>query len=266
MLENLQDTFQQFRAKLDELFQMDRAELDFGMYRIMNIKRGEISRYLGEDLYPQVEEILADAASDDARTVQEELATLEANLRDAGVEPESSPKVKVLRTRLAATTSPEELRHRTFSHLLTFFSRYYDKGDFISKRRYKDGTYMIPYNGEEVKLVWANMDQYYVKTTEYLRDYRFFLNAEKTFRMTFKLVEGDTERDNINSLVSSLRYAQPTGSSTRKSPSPERSKYSTTSAGTPTVWPSPTTGFSPSKTVAFASGGKTTETRSITRR
>lgn len=36
----MNDTFQQFRAKLDELFQMDRAELDFGIYRIMNIKRG----------------------------------------------------------------------------------------------------------------------------------------------------------------------------------------------------------------------------------
>lgn len=110
----MDDTFQQFRTKLDELFQMDRAELDFGIYRIMNIKRGEISRYLEEDLYPQVEEILADAASDDARAVHEELATLEKNLRDAGVEPESSPKVKELRARLEATTSPEELRQRTF--------------------------------------------------------------------------------------------------------------------------------------------------------
>lgn len=56
---------------------------------------------------------------------------------------------------------------------------------------------MIPYNGEEVKLVWANMDQYYIKTSEYLRDYRFFLDPEKTLRITFKLVEGDAERDNI---------------------------------------------------------------------
>lgn len=118
-------TFQQFRTKLDELFQMQRAELDFGIYRIMNVKRAEVSRYLESDLEPQVDAILANAVSGDVRTTQ------------------------------------EELRQRAFSHLLTFFSRYYDKGDFISKRRYKDGTYMIPYNGEEVKLVWANMDQYY---------------------------------------------------------------------------------------------------------
>jgi adenine-specific DNA-methyltransferase len=197
MPENTQDTFQQFRRKLDELFQMDRAELDFGIYRIMNIKRREISRYLEEDLYPQVEEILANAASEDAKAIQDDLDKKIVQARELGVDPEALDAVKELRAQLDATTSPEELRQRTFSHLLTFFSRYYDKGDFISKRRYKDGTYMIPYNGEEVKLVWANMDQYYVKTSEYLRDYRFFLNAEKTLRMSFKLVEGDTERDNI---------------------------------------------------------------------
>lgn len=211
MPENPQDTFQRFRAKLDELFQMDRAELDFGIYRIMNVKRGEIGRYLDEDLYPQVEEILADAVSDDARAVQEELDKKVAQAKELGVDPESLDAVKELRSRLAATTSPEELRQRAFSHLLTFFSRYYDKGDFISKRRYKDGAYMIPYNGEEVKLVWANMDQYYIKTSEYLRDYRFFLNPEKTLRMTFKLVEGDTERDNIKgkNRVFQLREDEP---------------------------------------------------------
>jgi adenine-specific DNA-methyltransferase len=207
----MDDTFQQFRAKLDELFQMDRAELDFGIYRIMNTKRGEISRYLEEDLYPQVEEILAEAASDDAKAIEDELEKKIAQAKELGVDPESLDAVKELRARLTATTSPEELRQRTFSHLLTFFSRYYDKGDFISKRRYKDGTYMIPYNGEEVKLVWANMDQYYIKTSEYLRDYRFFLNAEKTLRMTFKLVEGDTERDNIKgkNRIFQLRSEEP---------------------------------------------------------
>ena len=41
-----------------------------------------------------------------------------------------------------------------YDKLLTFFSRYYDEGDFISQRRYKDGVYAVPYSGEEVKLHW----------------------------------------------------------------------------------------------------------------
>ena len=45
-----------------------------------------------------------------------------------------------------------------YNHLFTFFSRYYDNGDFISQRRYKGDTYAIPYAGEEVMLHWANKD------------------------------------------------------------------------------------------------------------
>ena len=61
-------------------------------------------------------------------------------------------------------------------------------------RRYKAGVYAIPYEGEEVKLHWANADQYYIKTSEYLRDYTFKLSDGR--RVHFKLVEADTEADN----------------------------------------------------------------------
>ena len=46
----------------------------------------------------------------------------------------------------------EELEADIYNHLLNFFSRYYDEGDFISKRFYKGDTYAIPYSGEEVTL------------------------------------------------------------------------------------------------------------------
>jgi hypothetical protein len=36
--------------KLAEMFQFDQADLDFGIYRIMNYKRDEIKRFLEEDL------------------------------------------------------------------------------------------------------------------------------------------------------------------------------------------------------------------------
>ena len=42
-----------------------------------------------------------------------------------------------------------------YNHLANFFGRYYAEGDFISQRRYSSGgrsAYLIPYDGEEVKL------------------------------------------------------------------------------------------------------------------
>lgn len=40
----------QLLVKLKEMFQMDQADLDFGIYRIMNEKRDEITRFLEQDL------------------------------------------------------------------------------------------------------------------------------------------------------------------------------------------------------------------------
>ena len=81
-----------------------------------------------------------------------------------------------------------------YNHLFTFFSRYYDNGDFISQRRYKGDTYAIPYAGEEVMLHWANKDQYYTKSGESFSDYAFILENDK--KVQFRLVEADTAKDN----------------------------------------------------------------------
>lgn len=143
--------YESFIKKLQEIFMMDHAELDFGIYRIMNQKRADINHFLKFELLPQVKTALADA--------------------------------------------PDGSENEVFSHLVTFFSRYYDNGDFISKRRYKDNTYAIPYNGEEVKLHWANADQYYIKSSEYFRDYSFVLPTSRR-KVHFVLKDASTEHNN----------------------------------------------------------------------
>jgi adenine-specific DNA-methyltransferase len=171
----------------------DQADLDFGIYRIINARREEVTRFLNDDLLPQVKLILQATSADDQLATQSQLNQLVVRLRDDGVDPESSTKYKELRERLNALDTTD-LQNEIFSHLYTFFSRYYDSGDFISKRRYKENVYAIPYEGEEVKLYWANSDQYYIKTSEYFRDYTFVL--EDSRRVHFKLAEADTELNN----------------------------------------------------------------------
>lgn len=182
------------RRLLAELFQLDQADLDFGIYRIMNAKRDEITRFLESELLPQVKEAFQHYRSADKAALQEELDKTIEGARAAGFDPELSPKVKELREKLAAAVDVTALENEVFSDLCNFFRRYYNEGDFLSLRRYKEGVYAIPYEGEEVKLHWANADQYYIKTTEYFRDYTFKLPSGK--RVHFKLAEADTERDN----------------------------------------------------------------------
>jgi len=192
------------RRLLAELFQLDQADLDFGIYRIMNAKRGEITRFLESDLLPQVKEAFQAYRGQDRTALEAQLQEAIQKARELELEPDASPKVKELKEKLAAAVDITALENEVFSDLYNFFRRYYNEGDFLSLRRYKEGVYAIPYEGEEVKLHWANADQYYIKTTEYFRNYTFKLPSGK--RVHFKLAEADTERDNNQSQAGNDRH------------------------------------------------------------
>ena len=195
--------YEKLKDILREMFQMDQADLDFGIYRIMNAKRDEIEKFLDDDLLPQVKSEFAKYRGTEIEEKKKELSQLEATLRDSGMNPDDSPKVKGIREELAKYGDDEALTNEVFSHLTSFFRRYYDGGDFLSLRRYKKDTYAIPYEGEEVKLHWANADQYYIKTSEYLKDYAFKLPGGK--KAHFKLVEATQEKDNIKAAAGKER-------------------------------------------------------------
>ncbi|WP_427835152.1 site-specific DNA-methyltransferase [Actinobacillus pleuropneumoniae] len=134
---------------MQEIFQINQPDLDFGIYRILNSRQNEIQQFLTR--------------------------TLPNNIN-------------------GAFNGNFEQANSVYNHLYTFFSRYYDQGDFISQRRYKGDTYAIPYAGEEVMLHWANKDQYYTKSGENFSNYAFTLENGK--KVQFRLVEADTAKDN----------------------------------------------------------------------
>lgn len=182
-------------AKLREIFQIDRPDLDFGVYRILNARAGEIEDYLSKRLKARVAEALAAGAAANTETLKDEIAKAEKSALELGISADQLPKVQQLRAQLAAASAgASEHENQVFSHLLTFFSRYYDKGDFISQRRYKGDTYAIPYSGEEVVLHWANRDQYYTKSGESFSNFSFKLDDGRVVH--FRLVAADTAKDN----------------------------------------------------------------------
>lgn len=181
--------------KLKEIFQIDRPELDFGVYRILNARAVKINDYLENRLKAKVGESLAASGAANVEGLQKELREKEAQYRADGLNPDTVPKVLEIREKLAEYgVGTSEHENAVFTHLLTFFSRYYDKGDFVSQRRYKGDTYAIPYAGEEVVLHWANKDQYYTKSGENFSNYGFKLDDGRTVR--FRLITADTAKDN----------------------------------------------------------------------
>lgn len=200
--------------KLRELFQLDQADLDFGIYRIMNEKRDRIEAFLEKDLLPQVREAFS-KYSEQKTEVRQELERLEQACRDLDKDPDQEPKVIELRRKLAEAPDTTAMESEVYSHLYRFFKRYYKEGDFISLRRYDSkGAYAIPYNGEEVKLHWANHDQYYIKTSERLKNYTFKVGSGR--RVHFEIVKAvpvkDNNKDDRYYVVSAERPARVDGS------------------------------------------------------
>lgn len=177
-----------FQDLLRTLFQFDCADLDFGIYRILNYKRGQVEAFITERLTQVVDQAFAQyAAADKAVVVQELEQKRQEIIKTLGEQAidedgrlrmfHDTPLGKqylTLREKQVQYQVADELKARVYNDLFTFFSRYYEDGDFVSKRRYgRHETYAIPYNGEEVVLYWANRDQYYIKTGERFKAYRF---------------------------------------------------------------------------------------------
>jgi len=194
--------FEKLKNLLKELFQLDQPDLDFGLYRIMHSKSGEVTKFLESDLLPQVQAAFSQYKTSDKAEIEKELSTAIAQAEELGVDPQSTQKVKHLKERLKTdAVDIGTLESEVYDHLFGFFRRYYSEGDFLAKRVYKQGVYAIPYEGEEVTLYWANKDQYYIKTDEYLRDYAFRLRPDdekRPMRVHFRLVDAaEGEHGNV---------------------------------------------------------------------
>tara|TARA_Y100001934_G_scaffold200780_1_gene236719 strand:- start:25 stop:978 length:954 start_codon:yes stop_codon:yes gene_type:complete len=202
---------EKFAELLREMFQLNQPELDFGLYRIMHARKGDINAFIEKDLPAITKAAFKDFASQDKAQLEDDLAAARKAAEDAGFNPDDSPRVKELQEQLKGGFDLAREEGEVYDALVTFFSRYYSEGDFLSRRVYKDGTYAIPYQGEEVVLHWANKDQYYIKSSETLRDYAFRLNpdaapGEDPMRVHFKLVDAEAgAKDNNKESENSKR-------------------------------------------------------------
>jgi adenine-specific DNA-methyltransferase len=210
---------EKFQTLLRELLQFEQADLDFGVYRIMNLRRERMEKWLNEELPARARAILTqggNTADDDLGGRLDVLKAALLELEPGGVDEDgnitqeflkqSAKGKEYLKLKAQADRAPARtaagMEPLVYNHLFDFFSRYYDTGDFIPKRRRSfapDGrdTYAVPWDGEEVVLHWANKDQYYIKTGERFTHYRWQSEVGgRTFRIEFRLTDADLPANN----------------------------------------------------------------------
>ena len=141
-----------------DILKLDAAELDFGIYRILNYRRGQILQYLDHTLPSQIDRWTSALATASGRA----LADTEAA--------------------------------NCYYHLHTFFSRYWDDGDFIPRaRRGGSAAYAVPYNGQDTHFHWATKGSHYVKSGELFSRFAYRDGAQE---VRFTLTHADITKDN----------------------------------------------------------------------
>ncbi len=140
----------------EDILQVDAADLDFGIYRVLNHRRAEIERFLSEGLPARIASALA------------------------ALDGEAS----------------EDEQARIYNALYTFFARYYDDGDFMprARRGRGAGAYCVPYDGSDTFFHWATKGSHYVKSGERFTGYAYRQSDGARVRLT--VAAADVERDN----------------------------------------------------------------------
>jgi adenine-specific DNA-methyltransferase len=219
----------QLQDLLRDLFQLDLADLDFGLYRLLHIKRDEVEAFITQQLPRHVDEAFESLADEERVSIEREVAELagrvrsvideQAILTNGEINPQfASQTARAAREALEAYMAKrkqldsvlvaDSQKAEVFNQLHAFLSRYYEAGDFMPRRhRVTREHYSVPYNGEETLFHWTNKGQHYVKTGEAFRDYAFTVDLlGGPWRVRFVLAEASVPPGNTKG---DMRYFFP---------------------------------------------------------
>lgn len=122
------------------MFQFDQSDLDFGIYRIMRMKRDEVNRFIEEELPAQISASLNELAALDTTAsiaeIDRQIAETKSGSLPEAIKATAIAAYEEQKKSLAGSVDIAAVEADVYNHLTNFFSRYYDNGDFISQRRY----------------------------------------------------------------------------------------------------------------------------------
>ena len=215
--------FEQFQQFLREMFQYDNNDLDFGLFKVLRLKRNYIEQFITGEGESDLKKIVArelsairSAESEDEReSLNHYLNDLGKKTKDAWAALLPAPndtakqaalkkaieqledEVKLLATlaRLDRWLSTQKvsvsyLEAQLYNYLLNFFELYYQNGDFGYNNRASQAfkvPYEADYDGSDTLFHWKHKDSYYIKTGASFPEVRVEVQTKK---IVFRLQAG----------------------------------------------------------------------------
>jgi adenine-specific DNA-methyltransferase len=207
-----ESSIDQLKFFLKEMFQFNANDLDFGIYRIYNLKRKEIENFIDGTEEQCLESIInktLELVSNIEKQV--ELSSLTAYLKKFNQENlvndpagnfdkiqqlilnfgTDDNEKEGLTTALTASTKEfnitDEIKDKIYNHILGFFEMYYSNGDFGYNNRSRS-LYKVPYesdyDGNDTMFHWKHKGSLYIKTGGSFNAIKFKLKQiEKDFEL-----------------------------------------------------------------------------------
>ncbi len=207
------------REKLRDMFHFSHNDLDFGIFRILKIKRDEVNQFIDEKLPSIVEGAIggvADVLYDNQLTKVKEFVTEEGGRRQREWLENIAENTQLL-IDFFQTEGQEELispletnlddlkahlAFRVYNHIHSFFEGYYRDGDFgyndRSTAQYKvDYPDEADYDGTDTLFHWKCRDSYYVKTATGFNSVTFEVEGKRIeYRLEGKASSGTAQNSN----------------------------------------------------------------------
>ena len=166
-----ENSIDQLKFFLKEMFQFNANDLDFGIYRIYNLKRKEIENFIdGKDeqcLEPIINKTLELVSNIEKQVELTSLTTYLKKFNQESLANEPSVNFTAIQTlidfskddiekdnlsaALTASTKEfnitDEIKDKIYNHILGYFEMYYSNGDFGYNNRSRS-LYKVPYEAD----------------------------------------------------------------------------------------------------------------------
>jgi adenine-specific DNA-methyltransferase len=215
----------QLKYFLKEMFQFNANDLDFGIYKIYNLKRKEIESFVDgteeQCLEPTINRTLQDVSNLEKKIEQQALFAFLKESNKEGLLTETTANFekiqslidvlatddaqkKSLSVALKSSTQQfnitDELKDKIYNHILGFFEMYYSNGDFGYNNRSRS-LYKVPYeadyDGNDTMFHWKHKGSLYIKTGNAFNAIKFKLNhLGKEFELRLETNE-DSENEEV---------------------------------------------------------------------
>lgn len=81
----MNERLDRFTKLLKEIFEFDKSDLDFGIYRVMNLRKAQIEEFLTERLPQMVQETLTPFAQGSKEQIRAQMKQIEDSVAEMGI-------------------------------------------------------------------------------------------------------------------------------------------------------------------------------------